>query len=292
MLGTAGALYATAVAAQSAPSDVSDLVGARAAGGETELQRRGYEFVSTQKGGDRSWSNWWNARSGSCLSVVTMEGRYDSIVSAPAPDCRQSSGGRPGGGYGGASDRPGYGGGGGGGGGYGGSSDRPGYGGGGGGGYGGPSNRPGYGGGGGGGGRYVDLSLVCYGEGRKPTAITTYGYEWSSRHDGYVSRNQTYVGSKEYDATLQVEIIDGSSGRVRLPRSMIPPISSGGERRWWDLQNVRVDRNQITGSFTLNGLNKPRVTIDRRSGRVSIQSSLTQFRGECDTMREDARRQF
>lgn len=72
------------------PSDVSDLVGARAAGGETELQKRGYSFVKTQKGDDRSWSNWWNSKSKVCLSVVTFDGRYDSIVSSPPPDCNQS----------------------------------------------------------------------------------------------------------------------------------------------------------------------------------------------------------
>lgn len=71
------------------PRDVSDLVGARAAGGETELQKRGYRFIKTQEGDDRNWSNWWNSNSKVCLSVVTMNGRYDSIISAPAPDCNR-----------------------------------------------------------------------------------------------------------------------------------------------------------------------------------------------------------
>lgn len=73
------------------PSGVADLVGARAAGGETQLNARGYSFIKSQKGSDRIWSNWWNPRSQTCLSVVTMEGRYNSIVSAPSLDCQQSA---------------------------------------------------------------------------------------------------------------------------------------------------------------------------------------------------------
>lgn len=86
--------------AQDTPSDVRDLIGARAPSGERQLQRRGYRFVKTTKGDDRSYSNWWKASSRACITVATMNGRYDSITSTPAPDCNQnsSSGGSGGGG--------------------------------------------------------------------------------------------------------------------------------------------------------------------------------------------------
>lgn len=80
-----------AASAQSTPSDVRDLVGARGSSGETELIRRGYVNAGGQTGDDRVWTYWWNAQRGVCLSVVTMNGRYDSIITTPAPDCR----GRP-----------------------------------------------------------------------------------------------------------------------------------------------------------------------------------------------------
>ena len=80
-----------AASAQSTPPDVRDLVGARGSSGEAELIRRGYVNTGGQTGDDRVWTNWWNAQRGVCLSVVTMNGRYDSIITAPAPDCR----GRP-----------------------------------------------------------------------------------------------------------------------------------------------------------------------------------------------------
>lgn len=94
---TAAVLAAPPALAQATPSDVSDLVGARAAGGESELTARGYVNAGGRTGDDRKWTYWWNARRGACLSVATVEGRYDSIVSTPSADCRQNAGG--GGGY-------------------------------------------------------------------------------------------------------------------------------------------------------------------------------------------------
>lgn len=89
----AGLLFASPVLAQVTPSDVRDLVGARAAGGESELASRGYVNVGGQKSDDRSYTYWWKDSSGVCLSVATVNGRYDSIVSTPAPDCRRDNSG-------------------------------------------------------------------------------------------------------------------------------------------------------------------------------------------------------
>ncbi|UXH79003.1 hypothetical protein [Roseateles amylovorans] len=77
--------------AQVTPSDVQDLVGVRAPGGESELASRGYVNVGGRKGDDRAWTFWWNDRRGVCLSVATREGRYESLVSTPAADCGQDS---------------------------------------------------------------------------------------------------------------------------------------------------------------------------------------------------------
>lgn len=85
-------LTLTPATAQTTPSDVRDLVGARASSGEGVLASRGYVDVGGDTGGDRKWTYWWNERRGVCLSVATVNGRYDSIVATPAPDCRR---GRP-----------------------------------------------------------------------------------------------------------------------------------------------------------------------------------------------------
>lgn len=69
------------------PSELSDLVGAKASGGETQLEQRGYTFIKTEKGEDRSWSNWYKASNKTCVTVVTYNGRYDSITDSPVFDC-------------------------------------------------------------------------------------------------------------------------------------------------------------------------------------------------------------
>ena len=85
-------LFAVAIpAAAQTPSGLGDLVGARAAGGEQSLQSRGYHYVKTQKSDDRSYSYWWNPARQLCVTVATMDGRYDSITPSPAPDCDQSA---------------------------------------------------------------------------------------------------------------------------------------------------------------------------------------------------------
>lgn len=261
----AAAITTTAAAspalAQDIPSDLRDMVYARAGQAEAELQRRGYVAVRTETGSDRTWTNWWNADRRQCISIVTRNGRYDSIVTAPAPDCR--GGGRPG-----RPDRPGW-------------DDRPGR----------PGwddrpGRPDRPGGGWPGGRPISLGLMCFGEGQKPAAANRWGWQWNWDSGRYDFGNRTQLTTQQFDASVMIQLWDGG-GRIRLPRSLIPPIHSGGSSRdgWWDLDNVYQDRRTIRASYRLNGPNQPRVTIDRRSGRIDIQGfSSYRFRGSCDTI--------
>jgi len=78
-----------AAASADTPSDVRNLVGESARYGERELESRGYVHISTQKGSDRAWSYWWNAGRRECVTVVTLNGRYDAITTSPALDCNQ-----------------------------------------------------------------------------------------------------------------------------------------------------------------------------------------------------------
>lgn len=77
--------------AQNTPRELKDLVGIRASSGESELQRRGYTWVKTTEGSDRKWSNWWNNSKRLCITVATVNGRYDSIVDSPAFDCNRNN---------------------------------------------------------------------------------------------------------------------------------------------------------------------------------------------------------
>lgn len=87
---TAAATALLAIAPpQPQASGLDDMVGARAGQAEGELIRRGYRNVRGEKGDDRSYSYWWNARLRQCVTIATMDGRYASITPTTAPDCRQ-----------------------------------------------------------------------------------------------------------------------------------------------------------------------------------------------------------
>jgi hypothetical protein len=81
-------LLAPAAYAQDPAPGLQDLVGARGSSGEQALKERGYRFVKGEKSGNDSYTNWRNARTGQCITVRTADGRYQSLVTAPAFDCR------------------------------------------------------------------------------------------------------------------------------------------------------------------------------------------------------------
>ena len=92
-------LGSTAAQAQT-PPDLEDLVGARGAGGETQMQARGYQLVRATKVRDQSWTFWWSDVQRACVAISTSDGRYAAISRIPEQNCR------PGGVAGDAMPRP------------------------------------------------------------------------------------------------------------------------------------------------------------------------------------------
>lgn len=80
-------MLAVAVFGQTPVRDLQGLVGMRASSGQQELEYRGFVFIKTDEGGDRKWSNYWNGTRNLCITVATVNGRFDSIVDSPAFDC-------------------------------------------------------------------------------------------------------------------------------------------------------------------------------------------------------------
>ncbi|MES1985930.1 MAG: hypothetical protein V4461_13355 [Pseudomonadota bacterium] len=257
------AASSSAVQAQT-PGDIRDLVGARAAGAETAMQARGYMFVKTRTGDDRKYSYWWNTRTRQCVTVATMDGRYDSITTSPAPDCNQRA------------SAPEY-------------RDR---------GFQQPDARresPSYAGERGPvqvSGNAVDLGLVCFGDGQRPGVATTYGWSWNSKRDRYDYGNRTEMTSQQFDASVMIQMWDGG-GRISLPKKLIPPVHSRGSEGWWDLYDVEAGPDLIRAKYRLNGMNKPTITINRRSGQITIRGlDPYGFRGTCDLIDGDDHRRF
>ncbi|ACK70524.1 hypothetical protein PCC7424_2097 [Gloeothece citriformis PCC 7424] len=73
------------------PPALKDLVGARAGQAEGELQRRGYTYRNTQtfEGGKSAY--YIENKSGYCVEVGTVDGRYSSIVYNSSDRCNPSN---------------------------------------------------------------------------------------------------------------------------------------------------------------------------------------------------------
>jgi hypothetical protein len=71
------------------PGSVRDLVGARAAGGETQLENRGYHYVTGSTKNNRKFNYYWNGNTKECLRVVTYDGRFETVTTTGASDCNQ-----------------------------------------------------------------------------------------------------------------------------------------------------------------------------------------------------------
>lgn len=92
-IATGAWLLAGVPAGASTPGDVRDLVGARASSGEDALASRGYSLTHSEQGDDRVWGYWWNRGSKQCITVATVQGRYEAITATSPVDCNQKSGG-------------------------------------------------------------------------------------------------------------------------------------------------------------------------------------------------------
>ncbi|QHL90466.1 hypothetical protein GVO57_05985 [Sphingomonas changnyeongensis] len=83
------ALLAQPLAAAPAPGSVRDLIGARAAGGETELETRGFTLIHGSTDQDRKVNYWWNGNTRECVKIVTYDGRFEAVSQTTAADCNQ-----------------------------------------------------------------------------------------------------------------------------------------------------------------------------------------------------------
>lgn len=142
-------------------------------------------------------------------------------------------------------------------------------------------------------GRAIELGLVCFGDGQRPTVANNPGWTWDHDRKRYVYDNRVELSAQQFDASVMLQFWPGG-GRIKLPRKLVPPIHSrGSEDGWWDIYNVSMQPDRISGEYRLNGLNKPRLTVDRIGGRISIAGTGDYgFRGLCDTVDAAAHRRF
>jgi hypothetical protein len=89
------------------------------------------------------------------------------------------------------------------------------------------------------------------------------------------------LGTRSVGFEDQVNLwIEGAEGRVRMPRTMLPPIR-GGEDGWFKLKSIEVSDREITASIAVNVMNNPKLRVDRYSGNISISGKAGDFTGRC-----------
>ena len=144
------------------------------------------------------------------------------------------------------------------------------------------------------------LNLVCGGGGtaNKPNIVNYYG---SSNASGMVgtapislsgSSSGTVIGQRQQDFADQVDVrLFSGDDRIRLPRTILPPLH-GGSDGWFELSDVKVTDRAITASAGINFINHPKVHIDRLTGTISINGKAGSYTGQCVAVDPSAQRKF
>lgn len=94
---------------------------------------------------------------------------------------------------------------------------------------------------------------------------------------------------KRANDSVTIEITDQAK-RIAVPQTIVPTVNGGGADGWWQLADVVVTDTEITAKFSFNFINKPKVRIDRRTGRIVIDAlGASGFSGTCRPFEPTAR---
>lgn len=144
------------------------------------------------------------------------------------------------------------------------------------------------------------LQLTCVGGGTaNKVAVrsiygssTTYGSVGSVPYSGNQYGSANVYSQRQQGFADQVDIrLFAGDDRVRMPRTMLPPLR-GGDDGWFKLKNVVATERTITGSVAVNFINKPKIHIDRVTGLISISGKAGDYSGQCAVIDQNAKPQF
>lgn len=123
------------------------------------------------------------------------------------------------------------------------------------------------------------LDLVCLGRGSANKQTQSHAYVTDSYGN---SAWGNVTGNRSVPFADQVNLwIVGDEGRLRMPRTMLPPLR-GGEDGWFKIKSIEVTEHEIRGSVAVNFINNPKMTIDRRTGVISLSGKAGDYIGECE----------
>lgn len=122
------------------------------------------------------------------------------------------------------------------------------------------------------------LNLVCDGGGAANRTTSTVAHGWDNNGN---SASAVVTGRRSVGFEDQLQLwIEGGQGKARLPRVMLPTLH-GGDGGWFEIKDIRISDNEITGSVSVNVINHPKLVLDRMAGTVSLSGKAGQFNGRC-----------
>jgi len=149
-------------------------------------------------------------------------------------------------------------------------------------------------------GTQLPLQITCFGGGtaNKAAVATAYssgsifGTVGTTGFSGMTSGTTTVVGKRQqgFDDQVDVRLFSGDD-RIRLPRTILPPIH-GGQAGWFKLKNVVADARSIRASAAINFMSNPKVYIDRVTGTISISGRAGDYTGQCQAFEAGAAPKF
>lgn len=135
------------------------------------------------------------------------------------------------------------------------------------------------------------LELMFSGTGTVTAAQTSFENKYDFKTKSYQSGTVTSTGKKPFTGSGYVEISNGTA-RIKLPSAMKPPLNSA-TNGWFAVNDFFMNDTEITGTVKINGLNKPKLRIDRSTGIITIANGLNDFTGTCELVTHDpAKRKF
>jgi hypothetical protein len=136
------------------------------------------------------------------------------------------------------------------------------------------------------------LQIMCLGAGtaNKAAVATAYsggtfsGIAGTTTFGGSIGGTSTIIGSRQQGFSDQVDIrLFSGDDRIRLPRTMLPPIH-GGADGWFKLKDVVADARTIRASAAINFMSNPKIYIDRLTGTISISGRAGDYAGQCQSV--------
>jgi len=124
----------------------------------------------------------------------------------------------------------------------------------------------------------LHLRLACVGTGEHSVTHSRSALAFTNRGTVFGALG-SYTDQQNFDDQLDVDI-DGNKGRVRLPRRLLPPIH-GGDAGWFDIQNIKITEDAITGKVGINFAHHPDLRIDRRTASISLDGKVGSYSGRC-----------